>query len=1103
MAIHPLVVQHQPGSDPPVFRVVAVRGADLKAAEPVLITPLDSYPVPGRSQSNLARELRWYLEWFLDYPFPPETEHAAEVQATLKRWGCDAFCTLFGTAQAGGFFDHATHDGLPQLLLQVSSDDARILAWPWEALEDPAGQILAQTCRLERRLNHQYDPPPLAGDLPQDRINILLVTARPYEADVGYRSISRRLVELVKTRRLPASVTLLRPPTLDALRRQLAEKPHYYQVVHFDVHGSYCVPGAAGSAPAASTAHAFHGPQGHLVFEQADGQPDPQPASTLSNLLQEYRIPAVVLNACQSGTIDSQAGDAFASVATGLLKAGVRSVTAMAYSLYVSGAQQFLPAFYERLFATGEFAEAIRAGRQQMLASKGRVCARGTYELDDWLVPVLYQQGDLRLPFAAASSRAPGELSPADGEAREPALPEVDLPYGFIGRDGAILRLERALHRAPPVLLVNGLGGVGKTTLAWGFAQWLADTGGFASGGLFWFDFREILAAESVVNRMGEALFGQNFSTAPLDKRLAVLAGAMKDRRFLIVWDNFEVACGIEGTAVGPRLSAEDRHMLQRFVRSLAGGQTKVLITSRSSETWLGLPDRFKLTMGGLAGEERWEFCEAVLRAQGRRVDRSDPDLGKLLQLLGGHPLAMRVLLPRLEGQSAAGLRRELEEKLAAPGAGGGDDPEEQRLFATLRFALEVLPAELRPLLVPLSLHERFVDGDYLEAMAKQVDASWTRVRIDAFLTALSGLGLLTDRGQAVYDLHPLAARCLQAGAAQDPAREAWARAFVDVMASVADAAAPLPPHQQRGIFFLHELNFHAALVQAEGLGMGRNVAALVQALGAYAQNTRNFAAAAAWFTRLAGHEHASGGEEGEAAAYHQLGMIAEEQRDFAAAERWYRRSLGIKERLGNEPGAASTYHQLGVVAGEQGDPAAAERWYHKSLEINERLGDEHGAAGTYHQLGIIAQEQRDFAAAEKWYRKSLEITERLGDEHDAADTYHQLGRIAQERQDFAAAEKWYHKSLEINERQGDDHSAAITYGQLGVLARLQGDSAGAAGRFVKAARLFQRQSAPDMVQRCAGNLLIAMRQAGADERPRLRQMWAEAGLPPLPPDGP
>ena len=118
----------------------------------------------------------------------------------------------------------------------------------------------------------------------------------------------------------------------------------------------------------------LQGPEGQLIFEDDQGKPDPITAEQLSVLLRQHHIPAIVLNACQSAMVDQGAKDPFASVAAALLKSGIRSVMAMAYSLYVSGAE-FLPAFYRDLFRTGHVAQAARSGRQRMFEHKDRVCA--------------------------------------------------------------------------------------------------------------------------------------------------------------------------------------------------------------------------------------------------------------------------------------------------------------------------------------------------------------------------------------------------------------------------------------------------------------------------------------------------------------------------------------------------------------------------------------------------------------------------------------------------------------------------------------------------------------------------------------------------------
>jgi hypothetical protein len=285
----------------------------------------------------------------------------------------------------------------------------------------------------------------------------------------------------------------------------------------------------------------------------------------------------------------------------------------MAWSRYVSAGQQFLPAFYRRLFETGNVAQATRAGRQQMFASPDRVCARGHYPLQDWLVPVVYQQDPYDFSFAAQ----------AKVETKELNLPEEvqdhNNPYGLVGRDGPILELERAMRRPPAGILIQGLGGIGKTTLARGFVQWLAATEGVGNG-CFWFGFGEIRSAEFVFNRLGEALLGGQFAAAALDKKIEALAKALKEHAFLIVWDNFEVVQGIAGTVVEPTMPEPDRRLLFSFLQKLRGGCSKVLITSRSDEEWLGV-ERVKISLDGLQGEECGEYCEGILGDNGIFID--------------------------------------------------------------------------------------------------------------------------------------------------------------------------------------------------------------------------------------------------------------------------------------------------------------------------------------------------------------------------------------------------------------------------------------------------------------------------------------------------
>jgi tetratricopeptide (TPR) repeat protein len=238
-----------------------------------------------------------------------------------------------------------------------------------------------------------------------------------------------------------------------------------------------------------------------------------------------------------------------------------------------------------------------------------------------------------------------------------------------------------------------------------------------------------------------------------------------------------------------------------------------------------------------------------------------------------------------------------------------------------------------------------------------------------------------------IFELHPALTGYLREAMAEslpEDRREAWTRAFVDVMGTLAGNIAPKPPHEQRGFFRLFGGSFHAAEKEAEHLGMNAPYRALLQAQGSFALNTRNFDRAEMLYEKYAARCRKEGFEEGEAAACHQLGNIAYERRDFDAADGWYKKSLDIELKLGNEPGAATTYHQLGMIAQERRDFDAADGWYKKAAAVFERLEIEQHAAMTYGQLGILAGLRENYPESGRWLIRSIQTFLKWNDPHQA-----------------------------------------------------------------------------------------------------------------------
>ncbi|HEY9893523.1 MAG TPA: hypothetical protein V6D37_17355 [Candidatus Sericytochromatia bacterium] len=78
------------------------------------------------------------------------------------------------------------------------------------------------------------------SNFPQDKLNILLVIARPYcEKDIALRTIARPLLEATANICPKVNLKLLRPPSFEQFERELNAHRRFYHIVHFDGHGNY------------------------------------------------------------------------------------------------------------------------------------------------------------------------------------------------------------------------------------------------------------------------------------------------------------------------------------------------------------------------------------------------------------------------------------------------------------------------------------------------------------------------------------------------------------------------------------------------------------------------------------------------------------------------------------------------------------------------------------------------------------------------------------------------------------------------------------------------------------------------------------------------
>ena len=375
-------------------------------------------------------------------------------------------------------------------------------------------------------------------------------------------------------------------------------------------------------------------------------------------------------------------------------------------------------------------------------------------------------------PVEAADAAADRAPEPAARRSRALVVP-AQLPpavAGFTGRDAQLAHLDQLLATAqdPPeqsrLVVLSGMGGLGKTTLALRWAHGVADR--FPDGQLY-LDLHGHAAAPAIrpVEALAHLLRGLGIQPdavpTDLDGATAAYRTALAGRRVLVVLDNAGSA-----DQVRPLLPGEPACL--------------TLVTSRDLLTGLIAKDGARrLPLDSLDQDEAIELLETLL-GPARAASEADA-VAALADLCARLPLALRIAAGYLTDDSHRTVAAYVDELrsgdlLDALTIDGDDDA---AIRATFDLSYQRLDDPERRLFRLLGL----VPGPDFSADAAAALSATAPAETRRQLRRLTSTHLLTQHAPGRYRLHDLLRQYAEATAHADESTDARGEAFDRLMA--------------------------------------------------------------------------------------------------------------------------------------------------------------------------------------------------------------------------------------------------------------------------------------------------------------------------------
>lgn len=594
-------------------------------------------------------------------------------------------------------------------------------------------------------------------------------------------------------------------------------------------------------------------------------------------------------------------------------------------------------------------------------------------------------------------------LTPADG-LHDPAIPLPPAAHqGLIGRDALLAQLRQRLcgGTGPVTLALNGLPGVGKTTLATTLAYDPAVRTHFHDG-ILWVGLGPKPHVVELLSRWG-MLLGLNPAEigrlSEPDAWIQAIHATIGLRRMLLVIDD---AWGVE----------------EALAFKVGGPHCAYLYTTRFPHLAVQIAAHDALRVPEL---QEQDGVALLARFASDFVSQAPEMAQALVRSVGALPLALTLMGKYLSVQVYSGQPRRLHTAV------------EHLRDARARLHLSVAhsPADRHPSLsttTTLSLQAIIAVSDQqlseqargaLHALslfpakpntfAEEAALAVCAVPV-AILDELSDAGLLESNGPGRYMLHQTISDYAHAALRDQQPLARLIDYYVSFVQAHASDHQALEPERSNILTALE-----AAYESQRWEHLVRGVDAFMSFLhtrGLYSLAELHLKRAYEAARELADLPHII-------ALLLHLSSVAQVWGDYARAEVYLQEGLALARQTNNAAQIGDLLRNLGMATSEQGNVSQAETYFQEGLAIARELGQVEQMCRLLTGLGIQAAKRDEYERAEAYYEESLRLAQQIAHRERISTALLNLGWIANRRGDYQQGEARYREGLAVAEALG------------------------------------------------------------------------------------